>query len=262
MKTPILQVDAFTKEAFRGNPAAVCILQQPADERWMQHVALEMNLSETAFLWPEADHFRLRWFTPTVEVDLCGHATLASAHALWESATVPPFEPIRFQTRSGELRAERGGDLIYLDLPAQKLTPVVETKGLEAALGMSLKTVVKGSHFFLAEVAGEAQVREYKLDLSKISALGVDVILTAKGETGEFDFVSRVFCPTFGIPEDPVTGAAHCALGPYWKERLKRSEFVAYQASARGGVVRVQVAGDRVRLGGHAVSTLRGELLA
>ncbi|MEW5765283.1 MAG: PhzF family phenazine biosynthesis protein [Acidobacteriota bacterium] len=261
MARTFVQVDAFTDRPFRGNPAAVFLLDGPADPLWMQLVAREMNLSETAFLHPRRGGFDLRWFTPAVEVDLCGHATLASAHALWTEGHADPATPLRFFTRSGELGAEREGDWITLDFPATGPAPCPPPEGLLEALGAQARYVGKTRFDYLVELAAEGLVRDLKPDGHRLKALGVrGVIVTAKG--GEpYDFVSRFFAPGAGIEEDPVTGSAHCALGPYWQGKTGRADFLAYQASARGGEVRVRVRGDRVLLSGRAVTVVRGELL-
>jgi predicted PhzF superfamily epimerase YddE/YHI9 len=262
MGQPITQVDSFTDQPFRGNPAAVCILAEPRDERWMQQVALEMNLSETAFLHREADGFRLRWFTPTVEVDLCGHATLASAHVLWEAGHLKPDEPARFHTRSGLLTARRQGTWIEMDFPATPAESVAVPAGLAAALTATPRFVGKNRFDYLVELESEAILRSLRPDfrvLADITPRGV--IVTSRSSSTDQDFVSRFFAPAAGIDEDPVTGSAHCCLGPYWQERLGKSELRAYQASPRGGVVRVRVARPRVFLSGQAVTVLRGELV-
>jgi PhzF family phenazine biosynthesis protein len=262
MSQKITQVDAFAERPFAGNPAAVCILHEPRDERWMQSVALEMNLPETAFLQREGDGFRLRWFTPTVEVDLCGHATLASAHVLWEQGELGPEEQARFYTRSGLLTAERRSGLIELNFPAEPAQQVSEPQDLAAALGISPLWVGRNRMDYLVEVAGEEQVRNLKPDFALLRTLGGrGVMVTSQASTGPYDFVSRFFGPATGIDEDPVTGSAHCCLGPFWGERLGKTELLGYQASARGGAVRVRLSGERVYLGGQAVTTLRGELL-
>lgn len=259
MGVAIVQVDAFTDRPFRGNPAAVCVLAAPAAEVWMQDVAREMNLSETAFLWPEGDGFRLRWFTPAVEVDLCGHATLASAHVLWETGTLAPGAEARFHTRSGLLTARARDGLIELNFPQKPVVPVAPPPGLLDALGVVSKVVGSNRMDFLVEVESEEVVRKVAPDGKRLRTLPVrGVIVTARAH--EWDFVSRFFAPGAGIDEDPVTGSAHCALAPYWGSRLGKTEMVGYQASARGGVVRVRLDGDRVHLGGHAVTVLRGEL--
>jgi predicted PhzF superfamily epimerase YddE/YHI9 len=262
MPTHIIQVDAFTTKPFAGNPAAVCILSEPRPDAWMRDIAREMNLSETAFLHPEDGGYRLRWFTPAVEVDLCGHATLASAHVLWEDGHLAAGEQARFHTRSGLLLADRRGDWIELDFPA-KIAEIAEAPpGLLAALGVHAVSVSRNQFDYLVEVASEAEVRSAAPDfgaLKKVEARGV--IVTARAAGAGFDFVSRFFAPAVGVDEDPVTGSAHCALGPYWAARLGKTEFTAYQASARGGVIRVKVSGDRVMIGGHAVTVMRGELL-
>jgi PhzF family phenazine biosynthesis protein len=262
MSQPIVVVDAFTDRPFSGNPAAVCVLQSAAEDVWMQHVAREMNLSETAFLVPEGDSFRLRWFTPAAEVELCGHATLASAHWLWESGTAEPSQPIRFETRSGRLLAMKQAAWVALDFPAKPVTGAEPPVALARALGEP--PVAFGvSHFdCLAEVASEEAVRQLRPDIGALAALPYrGVIVTARASTPGLDFVSRFFAPSVGVPEDPVTGSAHCALGPYWRQRLGKDDFLAYQASPRGGVIKVGVRGDRVLLGGQAVTVWKGQLV-
>jgi PhzF family phenazine biosynthesis protein len=266
MSIPLLQVDAFADAPFRGNPAAVCILPAPRDEAWMADVAREMNLSETAFLVRRPDgSFDLRWFTPAVEVALCGHATLASAHALWERGLVARGEPARFHTKSGLLTATPGtpgaGGLIELDFPARRAAPMTPPDGLAEALGEPILQAGRSADDEICEVASEAAVRRLSPDLARLAQLPVrGVIVTARAETGAFDFISRFFAPAAGVAEDPVTGSAHCCLAPFWSERLGKNEMVGYQASARGGVVRVRLAGERVILGGRAVTIFTGEL--
>lgn len=256
------QVDAFTDQPFAGNPAAVCLLPSPRDAIWMQQVAREMNLAETAFLVRRADRFDLRWFTPTTEIDLCGHATLASAHVLWEERHLDSGDTARFHTRSGVLSASRRSDLIWLDFPATPAHPATRSPELESGLGVTIKYLGRTAFDYLVEVASEADVRSLAPDLSALARLPVrGVVVTARSHDGTHDFVSRFFAPGSGVPEDPVTGSAHCGLGPFWASRLGRDELVGYQASARGGTVRVRLDGDRVHLGGHAVTVLRGELL-
>lgn len=263
MAIPLYVVDAFASRPFTGNPAAVCLLDDPADEAWMQSVAAEMKHSETAFVRPVvrgevADGFELRWFTPTVEVDLCGHATLVSAHVLWEAKRLDPTESARFHTRfRGLLTATRTGDAIELDFPADPPAPASLPDGLAAALGIEAKETMQARVGYLVEAAGEDEVRSARPDFTRLADFE-SVTVTATG--AEHDFVSRYFAPRYGIDEDPVTGSAHCALGPYWAERLGRDDLVGYQASARGGTVAVRVEGDRVRLGGRAVTVVRGEL--
>jgi len=261
MGLPIFQVDAFTDKRFAGNPAAVCILPEPRDEIWMQNVAREMNLSETAFLCRQEDGFDLRWFTPTVEVDLCGHATLASAHILWEVGLLTPQEQARFHTRSGLLTAARK-DGIELDFPATPDAPTSAPSGLCEALGVEPKYVGKNEFDYLVEVDSEKTVRNLKPDYGTLKTLTVwGIMVTSLADSSSYDFVSRFFAPGAGIDEDPVTGSAHCCLGPFWSRRLGKNEMIAYQASERGGIVRVRVAGERVYLGGRAVTVLRGELV-
>jgi PhzF family phenazine biosynthesis protein len=262
MGTPMFIVDAFTGTPFTGNPAAVCILDAARDATWMQAVAREMNLSETAFLHRQAEGFALRWFTPTVEVDLCGHATLASAHALWEAGHLPPADAARFQTRSGLLTATRRGERIEMDFPANPEEPASPPPVLAKALGVTPLYVGKSRFDYLVEVSSEAAVRAVRPDMVLLGTLPVrGVIITSRASAPDYDFVSRFFAPGSGIPEDPVTGSAHCCLGPFWQARLGKDALVGYQASARGGVVFVRVRGERVLLAGHAVTILRGELL-
>jgi PhzF family phenazine biosynthesis protein len=263
MSLAIVQVDAFTSKPFAGNPAAVCVLPAARDEAWMQNVAREMNLSETAFLVRRSDGFQLRWFTPAIEVALCGHATLASAHALWECGHLKPGEQARFHTLSGLLTADQKGDWIEMDFPVKPEEPADPPPRLSEALGAAPKYVGRNKFDYIAELESEAVLRSLKPNFSLLSELSVrGVIVTARSETAGFDFVSRFFAPGSGVNEDPVTGSAHCCLGPYWAERLGKTEFLAYQASPRGGVVRVRLNGDRVLLSGQAVTVLRGELLA
>ncbi len=230
----------------------------------MRDVAREMNLSETAFLTPCNGDFNLRWLTPSVEVDLCGHATVASAHVLWEDGHLPEGRQARFHTRSGLLTADRRGEWIELDFPAKVAAPAEPPPGLLRGLGIEHANFVGLNAFdYLVEVDSEETLRALDPDhstLRKISVRGI--IVTARASTKEFDFVSRFFAPGSGIDEDPVTGSAHTALGPYWAERLGKTEFTAYQASARGGVVKVRLSGERVILGGQAVTVMTGELLA
>ncbi len=261
MPVPLYHVDAFTDRPFAGNPAAVCLLVEPGDPAWMQDVAAEMNLSETAFLVPRAEGFDLRWFTPTTEVDLCGHATLASAHVLWEQGHLDPLSEARFHTRvSGVLTARRAGEWIELDFPSYMPTESSPPAGLLAGLGIEPVWVGRHGKNHLVEVASEQTVRELRPDFSKFTELDTGVIVTSRSNDPRYDFVSRYFATAFGIDEDPVTGSAHCYLGPYWQQRLGRHTFTAYQASERGGVVKVTVQGSRTRLGGQAVTVLRGQL--
>jgi PhzF family phenazine biosynthesis protein len=261
MAVPIVQVDAFTDHPFAGNPAAVCVLPEFPAEHWLQDVAREMNLSETAFLVREGDGYRLRWFTPAVEVDLCGHATLASAHVLWEDGHLACDRQARFLTRSGLLTAQRKGEWIELDFPATPAVAASPLPELTRALGITPTFVGKNRFDYLLEVASERVLRQMQPDFAALASVaGRGFIVTSRAEAPPYDFVSRFFAPAAGINEDPVTGSAHCCLGPYWKERLDKDSFLAFQASARGGVIRVRVAGPRVLLGGQAVTTLRGQL--
>ena len=264
MALTITQVDAFTSEPFGGNPAAVCVLPSPADAVWMQRVAREMNLSETAFLVRREDgEFDLRWFTPAVEVDLCGHATLASAHVLWEESHLPPDAPAVFHTRSGRLSATQHGEWIEMDFPAEPDEPAPVPDGLAGTLGAEPSYVGRNRFDYLVEVDSQATVERLAPDMRRLRELETrGIIVTARAESEGFDFVSRFFAPNTGVNEDPVTGSAHCCLGPYWHRRFGRDTLTARQVSERGGLVKVTVRGERVTLSGQAVTVLRGELLA
>jgi len=259
----IYQVDAFTDKPFSGNPAAVCITDGLQDEGWMQNVAREMNLSETAFLHKQAEGYNLRWFTPAVEIELCGHATLASAHILWELGLLKPGEQAIFHTLSGLLAAKQKGKWIEMNFPAKVAEKAIAPARLIEALGVEVKYLGKNQFDYLVEVESEDVVCNIKPDfglLQTVAARGV--IVTSLADSGKYDFVSRFFAPNVGVSEDPVTGSAHCCLSPFWSKRLGKNELVGYQASARGGVVKVRYVGDRVFLGGQAVTVLRGELFA
>jgi len=259
----IYQVDAFAARPFSGNPAGVCILEHTAPEKWMQAVAAEMNVAETAFLVRRDDgSYDLRWFTPTVEVDLCGHATLASAHVLWDERILPDAERARFHTKSGELTAWREGDTIRMDFPSEPVAASEAPVALKEALDVPFSFAGKNRMDWLVEVADEATVKAVRPELRALVSLDVrGVIVTARSATAERDFVSRFFAPGAGVDEDPVTGSAHCALAPYWAGKLGKDALTGYQASARGGTVWCTVKGDRVVLGGHAITVLRAKLL-
>lgn len=254
-------VDAFTKVRFKGNPAAVCLLDEPQDEDWMQKVAAEMNLSETAFIVPGAENFDLRWFTKVAEVDLCGHATLATAHVLWESGRLPHHETACFMTRSGLLTAAFAGDWIDMDFPAEPPEAAVAPEELIQGLGLIPRFVGRNQMDYFVEVDSEATLRTLRPDfglLARLPARGV--IVTSRSTDIPYDFVSRAFYPGIGVDEDPVTGSAHCALAPYWAKRLRKNELIGYQASERGGIVKVRSNGARVYLSGQAVTVLKGQL--
>lgn len=258
----LFQVDAFTAAPFSGNPAAVCLLDGPRGERWMQRVAAEFNLSETAFVWGREDGYDLRWFTPRFEVDLCGHATLASAHVLWEEGHLPPADQARFHTKSGLLTAERRESWIELDFPSEAATTASAPPGLFEALGLDRTSLGKNRFAYLIELESEEAVRSLRPEFGRLAeATSLGVMVTSEASGDAYDFVSRYFLPSSGIDEDPVTGSAHCCLGPHWRDRLGKDEFLAFQASTRGGEIRVRVARDRVHLGGPAVTVLQGELL-
>jgi len=261
MAQKVVQIDSFTDTPFAGNPAAVCLMEKPADPSWMQLVAREMNLSETAFLYPIEDGYHLRWFTPTKEVDLCGHATLASAHMLYEDGHVSKTGVISFSTRSGKLTASYDKGWLYLDFPATPNTRIDLQQLLKSTREKERINGLSSERWILAEFETEQEVRLYQPDFAAIAALpGGHLLITARSTMPGVDFVSRCFAPGAGINEDPVTGSAHTTLGPYWMSKLGKSEFLAYQASARSGYVRVRVAGDRVILGGQAITVMRGEL--
>jgi PhzF family phenazine biosynthesis protein len=262
MPIPIVTIDAFADAPFAGNPAAVCFPPPERDAAWMQRVAAEMNLSETAFLRREGEAWRLRWFTPTTEVDLCGHATLAAAHLLWQDGHLAAGAPARFLTRSGGLGAVQRDGLIELDFPADPSRAAAPPEALVEALGVQPFAVQRGRDDWLVELADAGTVRTLAPDfalLATIDCRGIGV--TARGDHG-FDVVSRFFAPRAGIPEDPVTGSAHCTIGPYWSTRLRKPVLSCWQASPRGGRLRVEPRGDRVLLAGTAVTVLRGQLLA
>jgi PhzF family phenazine biosynthesis protein len=259
----LLQVDAFTAVPFRGNPAAVCLLDAPRDDAWLAAVAAEMNLSETAFVLPRDDGaFDLRWFTPLVEVDLCGHATLAAAHALWEMGAADTARPLEFHTRSGVLTAYHADDGVALDFPAEPASPVTAPPGLLLALGVGTAAAVARNRFdYLVELATETEVRALRPDMERLAQVETrGVVVTAPSDDDTYDFVSRWFGPRVGVDEDPVTGSAHCCLGPWWAAKWGRPVLLGYQASARGGAVGIRLQSKRVRLVGQAVTVLRGEL--
>ena len=264
MSVPIFQVDAFSAAPFKGNPAGVCLLSGPADPAWMQNVAAEMNLAETAFPLAEGDGFRLRWFTPKVEVEMCGHATLATAHILWERGVLAPDREARFQTRSGLLTARRDGALIELDFPARPPLPKPPdwADAVVGALGVKPVHVGMSAEDVLFEAADEEAVRSVKPDFETLRSLPArGVIVTSRSADKRFDFVSRFFAPAVGIDEDPVTGSSHTVLVPYWAGRLGKKSFTAYQVSARGGILHLRLDGDRVKIAGRAVTIIRGEIV-
>lgn len=265
MPVPLFVVDAFTDRAFGGNPAAVCPLGSWPDDAWLQSVAGEMNLAETAFVVERSDgSFDLRWFTPEVEVELCGHATLATAHALWQTGRVRNTDgPLVFHTLSGLLTARRSGDEIELNFPIEAPSPALVPEHLLEGLGATAVSVHRNRFDYLVEVADEQTIRNLRPDFTRlrhVSTRGITV--TSRSDDVRFDFVSRFFAPAVGVDEDPVCGSSHCCLGPFWQQKLGKSELLAHQISKRGGVLRVTCDGDRVRLAGRAVLVTRGELLA
>ncbi|MGY8771433.1 MAG: PhzF family phenazine biosynthesis protein [Pirellulales bacterium] len=229
MSIPIYQVDSFTNRPFSGNPAAVCLLQQPADAHWMQQVAVEMNLSETAFVYPVENRFHLKWFTPAYEVDLCGHATLAAAHILWQQNLVPEDEAITFESRSGLLLAEQIDDSIRLNFPIDPVNEILPVSGLLESLGVNPLFVGRNRDDFLIEIATAAELRSIKADFRTLSTMRArGVIVTCVSDAPQYDFLSRFFGPAAGIDEDPVTGSAHCTLGEYWSNKLNKTKMSAY----------------------------------
>jgi PhzF family phenazine biosynthesis protein len=259
----VYQVDAFTDKPFFGNPAGVCVLSESVSDDWMQNVAKEMNLSETAFLKKQDDGYRLRWFTPTVEVDLCGHATLASAHILWEQNYLSRNEAAIFHTRSGVLTAKQTDDgWIELNFPVEQESEATSPKGLLESLGVQPKYIGKNRFDYIIEVSSEKEVSDLKPDFTALGMISCrGVIVTSLSESKDYDFVSRFFAPGVGVNEDPVTGSAHCCLGPYWKKRLGKDNFKAHQVSERGGILKVNVNNDRVQIAGKAITVMKAELL-
>lgn len=266
MSIALYQVDAFTNAAFAGNPAAVCLLPSARDAEWMQDVAAEMNLSETAFLRPQRDGaYRLRWFTPTDEVDLCGHATLASAHVLWSEGYLAPDAEARFDTESGRLTASQADGWLTMDFPADPPTPVEPPPALLDALGLLDPLYVgQSERDYLLHCADAADVQSLGPDMNALAEVDArGVIVTAASDRDDVDFISRFFAPGVGVPEDPVTGSAHCALGPFWAEQLGRATLTGRQVSERGGTVRVHLDppdAERVALSGQATTVFRGRL--
>jgi PhzF family phenazine biosynthesis protein len=258
---PLYQVDAFTDKAFAGNPAGVCLLDTNRPDVWMQALAAELKHSETAFLLPESDGYRLRWFTPGAEVDLCGHATLASAHILFSTGRVEADSVIRFFTRSGVLTAHLNGGWIELNFPATTAKAALPPDGLLEAVGIrQARFVGKNDYDYLVEIEDEALVRSLKPDFRALKTIPIRGVIVTAPSSGNYDFVSRFFAPYVEVDEDPVTGSAHCTLTPYWSAKLGKDRFTAYQASARGGVVRTRLEGDRVALGGQAVTIYEASL--
>lgn len=270
MSLPFFQIDSFTSEAFSGNPAAVVLLDKARSDDWLQAVATENNLSETAFVLPNDDrNWKLRWFTPAIEVDLCGHATLAAAHALWESESVSSDRTIIFETRSGPLTIKKQGSQIRMDFPVTPVAKVEAPQGLLESLRiheqpLDVIDVVKSAFDYIVVVKDEATVRNLQVDfrqLSQVDARGT-IVTAIADPTSDYDFVSRFFGPAAGVDEDPVTGSAHCALVDYFSQKLNRNKLTGYQASARGGIVEVEKQGDRAILSGQAVTIIRGALVS
>lgn len=255
-------IDAFADGAFTGNPAAVCIINRDLDPQWMQNLAAEMNQSETAFLRRRGHNgWDLRWFTPTTEVDLCGHATLASAHALWEAGLDDATKPIQFHTRSGVLTCQRHGTQIAMDFPSVPVRPCTAPADLDVFLGARLHGVFSAGSDLLVELDDAETIRGLQPDLAQLATIPVRcLIVTAASDDSRWHFVSRVFAPRSGIPEDPVTGSAHCALGPFWGVRLRRVQLTGRQCSKRGGTIGVRMIGDRVELLGSARTVVKGTL--
>jgi PhzF family phenazine biosynthesis protein len=262
MTLPLHLIDAFTDEPFAGNPAGVCLLDAARPDAWLRAVAREMNQAETAFLRPIETGFELRWFTPALEVDLCGHATLASAHFLWKGGHLEPGRPARFHTRSGLLTATLQADWITLDFPATPALPCDTPARLLDSLGLASATPVLRSQFdYFVALEDPGTLRALTPDFRMLREVNTrGVVVSAPSDLSGVDFISRFFAPAAGVDEDPVTGSAHCALAPFWAARLGRPKLVGYQASARGGTVRVEDAGERVYLSGKAVTVVTGTL--
>jgi len=259
--TPYFVADAFADRPFAGNPAAVVPLHEWKDDPWLQNVAMEMNLSETAFLVANDNGFDLRWFTPKAEVDLCGHATLASAVVLAELGKLEDRSSVAFSTRSGTLTVERYGSLFLMDFPALTAVPFQPPPGLLESLNGKPHYVGRSKFDFVIEFESEKVVRSIKPDFNRLASVECrGVVVTARSDNPQFDFVSRFFAPAVGINEDPVTGSAHCLLAPYWAARLGKSKMLGYQASSRGGVVQVELRGERVMLGGEGVVFAKGDI--
>lgn len=263
MTQSVIQVDAFTNTPFAGNSAAICVMDGPADEHWMQQTAIEMNLSETAYLYPEDDGYRLRWFTPGTEVELCGHATVAAAHVLWQDGHVAEDQICRFHTRSGLLTAKLENTRIQVSFPLETVEPAEDSEEIASALGATIIAWSKNRlGYLVAEVKSETALRAMQPDFSALKSFPFHgYCVTCEADASDIDFVSRFFAPAMGVNEDPVTGSAHCVLGPYWAAKLGKTSFTAHQASTRGGDLQVDIGEDSVTLGGQAVTTMRGELL-
>ena len=262
MQLNIYQVDAFARRHFEGNPAAVCPLKSWLPDNTMQRIAEENNLSETAFLLPEGEGWRLRWFTPRAEVNLCGHATLASARVLFELHPGLRVHPLHFHTLSGLLKARWVDDRVEMDFPVMQPEPMDIPMGIETILGVGVVQGVRSDDYYLLEVESEQAIREAKPDFQNLSESEIpEVMITAMSDNPAFDFVSRFFAPRLGIDEDPVTGSAHCLLAPYWSEKLGKKSFKAYQASSRGGILHVELRGERVLISGSAQIILSADLL-
>lgn len=262
MTLELFQVDAFTQKPFQGNPAAVCLLTESRPDEWMLALAAEMNLSETAFLLRDGENWRLRWFTPKTEVSLCGHATLASAKILFETGLADKSQKIHFITRSGLLTARWRDGKIELDFPRMTPEPIKIEPAVQAAIGIDLIDAARSGNYFLFEAEDERSVREATPDFTALAASPMpEVMITARSDDPDFDFVSRFFAPQLGINEDPVTGSAHCLLAPYWAKKLNKTEFNAFQASSRGGILAVSLMGERVRIAGDARVLFKAELL-
>ena len=261
MTAQFAQVDAFTTTPFGGNPAAVCLLPGPAAPAWMAAVAREMSLPATVFVHTSPDGFGIRWFTATTELQLCGHGTLAAAHVLYETGWLRPGDAAHFHSPNGALSADRAGEWITLDFPAIAEQRIEPPPGLLEALGVEATYVGRGRLDCLVEVADETIVRHVEPDLDRLRRVPTrGVIVTSRSATADRDFVSRFFAPSTGINEDFVTGSAHCCLAPFWARRLGRTSMVAHQLSSRGGLLKLTVDGDRVRISGQAVTVVRGEL--
>lgn len=263
IKQSVIQVDAFTDKPFSGNPAAVCVSETPLDETLMQRIATEMNLSETAFLYPLEGNgnYSLRWFTPAAEIALCGHATLASAHVLWSEGHLAPTITARFQTKSGELRVEPKDNLLQMDFPAQPVHNATVSPNLIGAMKHAdIVHCARNDVNYLVELRSHQAVINLSPDFDKLKKINCQGVIVTSPGVAPYDFISRYFVPAMGIPEDPVTGSSHCSLGPYWQAKLGKDTMLAYQASARGGELHIECTPERIFISGQAVTVMRGEL--
>lgn len=258
---PFYQADAFTDQPFKGNPAAICFLNEPLPDETLQAIAAENYLPETAFVLPLEKGYSLRWFSPEVEIPLCGHATLATAHVMWSEGMVSETEALHFHTLSGELIVTKASEWLHLNFPGFKEEIFEINTLLEESIGLKIKHLCKMNHYLVLEVDNPKDILVIQPKMEILKNLNPVVVTAKADEDSPYDFISRFFGPSIGIPEDPVTGSAHCCLGPYWSSRLGKTKMLGYQASQRGGEVMVQILGDRVQLSGKAVTVIKGQMI-